>query len=150
MMPRISKPALTALIPGLLAVMACTGGMTGHFAPFDSEGWPYGQVLQLEARADSASTGQLMLAVRHLEEYPYRNIWLEVRVGARRPDTVEIELADRYGHWLGTGMGLLYQREVPIGRYVCPDSVIPVAVRHVMRADTLRGIESVGITFIPD
>lgn len=90
------------------------------------------------------------MGIRHNGSYPYRNLWLEITtpVGSdsiTMRDTVAIELADRYGLWRGTGLGALRQLRVPVRQNVRVDSGSHILVRHIMRADTLRDIEQVGI-----
>ena len=55
-------------------------------------------------------------------------------------------LADIYGRWLGSGFGSSYQREITLKPRADIDLTRPVDVRHIMRLDTLRNIERIGIT----
>ena len=63
-------------------------------------------------------------------------------------DTLDIRLADVYGRWLGSGFGASYQREVTVSPAAVVDITRPVALRHIMRVDTLQGIEQVGIEVV--
>ena len=56
-------------------------------------------------------------------------------------------LADVYGRWHGQGFGASYQFSRPFNTGVTLVRGDSVTVRHIMRVDTLRGIEQIGIKF---
>ncbi len=93
----------------------------------------------------------MTLALRHSNDYIYSNIWVEVGYnttnGHQKIDTLNILLADIYGRWYGKGLGASFQ----IQDTISPDMQIakdsPITVRHIMRTDTLLGIEQVGLIF---
>lgn len=113
------------------------------FSHLPDYGWAYGDtvVIRLDASADAPA-----LAVRHTDEYPYRNLWLEISQeldsATTLRDTVNIELCNAYGRWHGNGFGGSYQIAFPLPRAV---SAQEVNIRHIMRVDTLRGLTDVGI-----
>lgn len=125
----------------------------GHsdFASLPSYGWRYSDTLRFTT---PAATGELRVALRHSIRYPYRNIWLEVSVtppgdtAVASRDTVEMELADPFGLWRGTGIGPTRQMEATVARAVSVDSGSTVTLRHIMRLDTLPAIEQAGIFII--
>lgn len=143
----------------LLAIACHIGLLTGcgtadmrfsEFADLPESGWVYGDTVDIStSHLDSVSVNRLSVAVRHNDDYLYRNLWLEVSyrdiTGTQHRDTVNLTLADEYGRWKGKGIGATYQCEVSLP-YVTniPDSA-QVSLRHIMRVDTLRGIEQVGI-----
>lgn len=128
-----------------------TAGDYSDFVALPAEGWAYGDTLELTPEAlDSVRPKKITVALRHNDRFPYRNLWLEVsyRDGGEpgyRTDTVNIPMADTYGRWLGHGIGTSFQcsAEVAEGVNILPGST--VRIRHVMRVDTLRGIEQIGI-----
>lgn len=67
----------------------------------------------------------------------------------KRVDTLNIELADVYGRWHGTGFGPSYQYETPVGVPLPLGDTSRISVRHIMRVDTLVGVEQIGITIAP-
>lgn len=116
-----------------------------------ADGWAYGDTLAWTP-VDSAviDTASLIIALRHTNDYPYANIWLECRYfapgdSAPSVDTINIWLADEYGRWLGTGIGVGYQLSDTAIRHVPIDVGRPIGVRHVMRADRLTGLEQLGL-----
>lgn len=122
------------------------------FATLPDEGWRYGDSVTF---VTPEAEGELLVAVRHSIKYPYRNIWLEVSrkgpdsVAAKVVrDTVELELADPFGLWKGTGIGPTRQMETVVSPSVRVDSGSTISIRHIMRLDTLPSIEQTGIFII--
>lgn len=127
------------------------------FETFADQKWAYGDTLRFSDIADSTvrslSSRSLTLALRHTNDYPYRNIWIEAVYctsdSLAHTDTLSIELCDSYGRWLGKGIGDLFQQEATIA----PDlTLLPgseISLRHIMRVDTLRGIERIGLFYSP-
>ena len=122
------------------------------FASLPEDGWRYGDSIVF---VTPEAEGELRVAVRHSIKYPYRNIWLEVsRKGpdsvapAIVRDTVELELADPFGLWKGTGVGPTRQMETVVAPSVRVDSGSTISIRHIMRLDTLPAIEQTGIFII--
>ncbi len=119
-----------------------------------NEGWAYGDTIFLLPvdtalpDNDTIVNRRLHLGLTHDNDYPYSNVWLEVTytgTGRRYRYTLNIPLADIYGRWLGSGFGSDYQREVTITPAADIDLTVPVEVRHIMRLDTLKGIDKIGI-----
>lgn len=151
-MNRLQTFALTLTAAVLTTVTACTDRHDdfGQFAEVDPAGLAYGDTLAIEVSGLDTLPAQrrIRLGVRHSNDYEYRNVVLEItyRDGNKwRRDTVNMELADIYGAWLGTGIGPSYQQAVTVWENAAiPDSA-RITVRHVMRVDTLRGVNQIGI-----
>ena len=67
-----------------------------------------------------------------------------------RVDTVDVRLADTFGRWYGTGIGVSYQRIDTIYPSISIPVGAPVTVRHIMRVDTVTGIEQIGLILTPE
>lgn len=152
------KRCLPALVIALLSavVIACSGvtGDSSEFRQLPEEGWKYGDTLRFtDSSNDSLATNRrIKLAIRHDNEYPYSNLWLEASYvdaeGRQHRDTVEMQLADVYGHWLGMGIGSSYQQEATVNPSVNLPPKSDVNIRHIMRVDTLCGLQQVGVTIV--
>ncbi|MCM1483961.1 MAG: gliding motility lipoprotein GldH [Muribaculaceae bacterium] len=146
---------LPCIVCALMAWCCMTGCSERHsgyssFAETDPHGWAYGDTLTFTASMlDSTHTRQIDAAIRHSGDYMYRNLWLEVSYrsadGIMRRDTVEMVLADMFGRWIGSGFGPSYQMQVPVAKDVPLADSTQIHVRHIMRVDTLQGIQQVGI-----
>lgn len=134
------------------SVTSCSDHHSGfsRFANIDERGWVYGDsVFIVTSGLDSTLTRDLEIAVRHNNDYAYRNIWLEIsyRNGHHTIiDSVELMLADEYGRWFGKGFGPSYQMSKRLSHHFPIADSTKIAVRHIMRVDTLEGIEQVGLT----
>ena len=141
-----------AVITTMMAA-SCTpaGTPDGEWHTIAQDGWPYGNVLTFNQKGDTMAMDTLVLTVRHTADYPYSNLWLELGYNTADTvavaDTLNVILADDYGHWLGKGSGTSFQRPdtIVLRRHAMPGSQL--RLRHVMRVDTLREIEQVGITY---
>ncbi|MDE6315874.1 MAG: gliding motility lipoprotein GldH [Muribaculaceae bacterium] len=100
---------------------------------------------------DSVVTGELQLVVRHTNDYPFSNLYLEMTCrqpgGATSCDTLSVELADIYGNWLGSGLGTSFQRAVTVNPHFTVCDSAHIRLRHVMRVDPVPEIEQIGIIF---
>lgn len=150
-----------------LAVMLAACSIDGHygngddnyfsaFASMPDTRWDYASPLTFAVdtlRDSVARRGDMLLTVRHTHGYEYRNLWLEIDYDVAdslsRPDTVNVILADVYGHWRGHGSGPSLQVVDTLAHGVALRRGQQIRVRHIMRLDTLPGIEQVGITFLP-
>lgn len=100
---------------------------------------------------DTMNYYNLDITLRNAENYPYRNIYLFITTtapnGTTLCDTVQYELADERGKWLGKkgrywyDHRLLYRSQT---RFIQPGDY-RFGIRHGMRADHLQGIGAVGI-----
>lgn len=153
------KSLLTVAVGLALVLTACkepaplTEGAS--FQSVDADGWAYGQMYEFNpepAFSEPDGTARIAIAVRHSDAYLYSNLWLELATpvagtDSMRLDTVNVPLADVYGKWLGRGVGVSYMTSDTLpGRYAFDDK-IPARVRHIMRVDTLKDIEQIGLIY---
>lgn len=143
-----------ALAAGTLLV-ACGGANGNDFSSYErlpESGWRFAKAVEFApVHADSVCTGALVVALRHDNSYPYKGICLEVEMtdgGRERRDTIDISFAGDYGQWIGRGIGTSFQLTDTLApvRHVTGSSV---RIRHLMRTDTLAGINQVGLFFVP-
>lgn len=138
-------------ITALALSMAC--GSASEESAFWSlgEGWPYADTLTY--CADTAGTADLAVVVRHTANYEYSNLWLELSISQPGEeeaaiDTFNVILADDFGRWRGHGLGVGFQYEDTLLRNVHLQDSAMLRLRHIMRADTLNGIEQIGMVFV--
>lgn len=144
------RPLSKILAAALLTLCSCSYNPNDYscFSHIDpEEGWRYGDTfVYLPEIADSVARGTLSLYVRHTNDYPFSNLWVELQTQQRR-DTICLELADVYGNWHGTGLGSSFQlQEVVLPSFTMVNEA-PLRLRHIMRPDSVTGIEQVGLIF---
>lgn len=71
-------------------------------------------------------------------------ISLEERDGTKQKDTVCVELNDITGKRLGHGLGGSYQIE-KVSKLLFPPDSCMIKVCQIMRSDTVKGIEMIGV-----
>lgn len=157
--PRIMQFVVTgiSLVAAVLSVpfTACSppGNDYAEYVNIPDEGWKYGDTLWFTpVHPDSLCRGRLVVGVRHERSFPYTTLWLETTVedgGSRRTDTIGISLADSFGSWTGRGIGASFQDSDTLPGTFLHASGSRIAVRHIMRADTLSGVTQTGIFFVP-
>lgn len=102
-------------------------------------------------QTDTTSNHKIELILRHQSDFKYNSMLLEVRtVNPLKQywcDTVNIQLADATGRWLGQDMrnwsdlGVIYRNGVKFSRA----GDYNIRLRHLTPRDSLEGIVSVGI-----
>ena len=147
---------LVSLIAVALLLVSCQPAPLTEDAGFKAiaaEGWAYGERFEFNPEyADSVGYTGIAVAIRHNNDYPYSNLWLELKSpvpgsDAMRIDTIDLEMADVYGHWYGRGAAMSYiiVDTLP-GRYYY-DRQRPMSLRHIMRVDTVPDLTQVGLLF---
>lgn len=144
----------------IVAMAGCSapGNDCSSYTDINPDGWRYNDTLTfMPVHTDSICRADLILSLRHSADYPYSNVWLEVTVGndstatPRTPvrrDTISIDLCDKYGRWYGKGIGMSFQLSDTVATGITHANGMPVYVRHIMRTDSLTGIEQAGIELI--
>lgn len=91
------------------------------------------------------------LIVRNNNQYPYRNIYLFTKLKSPKGevliDTLEYQLADPAGKWLGYGMGEIKQNTLVYKENISlqDTGIYQFQVIHAMREDNLKGIEDISL-----
>jgi gliding motility-associated lipoprotein GldH len=115
------------------------------------DGWKQDEVVQFEWDiTDTISLHNFYVSIRNGEGYQYSNIFLFVSMefpnGKMSVDTIDCPLADADGHWLGSGLGDLYDNRIifkerkkfPMaGHY-------RITIQQAMRKENLEEIHDVG------
>ncbi len=83
----------------------------------ENKGWPAKQLINFEVEMkDTTQLYDVYINVRNAESYPYRNLFMFLHTrypnGDMSIDTIECILANEQGHWLGKGMGDLYDNSI--------------------------------------
>lgn len=149
---------LIALAALVAALGACSYNQNDYscFSDIDADGWDADDTFVYTPQlADSTAVGTLSLMVRHTNDYPYSNLWVELETQQPadsgrlevRLDTFCIELADIYGNWYGKGLGPSFQYSDTLRTDFTLFNDSPVRLRHIMRPQKVTGLEQVGIIF---
>lgn len=149
--------ALASIVAGtLLWQCSLQSNERSQFFQIPEDGWRYGETFSFTP-LDSAgtSTADVLVAVRNTNAYEFSSIWVELSYHLPQEyalledtietDTFKIILSDNYGRWHGKGVGVGFQLADTVLKQAKIDLTKPIRLRHIMRADTLQGIEQMGI-----
>ena len=89
----------------LLTLIACNSNTVfEQHKSFENQSWNTDSVIAFSWFAeDTISQNQLTIKLRHTVEYEFQNLFLFIK--AEKMDTIEIQLANKEGRWLGKGVG---------------------------------------------
>ena len=123
-----------------------------EFVSKEKESWnmndPVGFQVQI---GDAEAAYDLIFTFRNTTDYSYSNLYVFLTTihpdQTARRDTLEFLLADRYGRWLGKGMGKIRESSFLVrqGFYFPDTGNFVFILEQAMRDQTLQGIADVGI-----
>lgn len=99
---------------------------------------------------DTTRSKDLFLVVRNNDAYPFRNLYLLVSLRSPKAlvstDTLQYLMADKWGRWLGTGIGAEKESVLTyrLDRIFDQLGTYELKIIQGMRRDSLQGITSVG------
>ncbi len=143
-----------AILSLFIVLLASCGSRTiySEYQSLPITGWEADSTLQFTfSITDTLAAYDMLIHVRHTQQYPYQNMWLFVEgvtPTLAKADTIEFYLADQRGKWLGNGWGnlrempVLYMQQVTFptaGEYTC-------RIQQGMRDECLRGVNDIGLT----
>lgn len=140
---------LSALV--MLFLAGCSNSIQySRFTPISSQEWNMDSLAQFDySIEDTMADYQMLIYVRHTEQYPYQNMWLFVD-DAGRQDTIEFYLADDRGQWLGNKhngfieMPVLWEET----RHFPDTGAYTMRITHGMRDSLLRGVTDIGLEIL--
>ncbi|MEJ2584564.1 MAG: gliding motility lipoprotein GldH [Robiginitalea sp.] len=134
----------------LLVGMSCTDQLAYFkYQSTDNGKWGKDQLMEFSfSDLDSTRAYNMYITLRNDEQYPYSNLFLIAEMtgpdGTSERDTLEYEMTDASGKWMGTGYGSVKENKLWYREnIVFPDSgVYNVTVSHAMRRNgSVEGIQ---------
>ena len=150
-----------SLIFGLLLFTACQNNVVfNQYQPVENAKWQNGQVIAIEIpMQDTISNYNLYINLRNNKDYAYSNLFLITRMtfpdNKQVTDTLEYEMADAKGNFLGTGFSdikenkLFYKEKIRFseaGNYLFEVKQAMRKRNEIEGIDPLQGITDVGIS----
>lgn len=143
------------LVAALLLIMFSACNMSALFdenVTIDKAKWSKDDIIEYDlVISDTLSQYDFYINLRNTADYRFQNLYIFLTT--RFPnnnitrDTIEFILADQAGKWLGKGWGNLKENDILLKSNL----TFPLTgdysflVQHAMRADTLNGINNIGI-----
>lgn len=144
-----------------LAFVVCLGACSpkhssySEFSDVPQQGWTHNSPLYFTPQyGDSLGYYDIAVAIRHDQEYAYRNLSITADfIGDNYRLTrriINVELADIFGTWKGSGFGALYQFKQVVLTRVPAHSIHRIVLWQSMTdIDTVRNINNVGVIITP-
>lgn len=142
--------SVLAIIVCLLVFASCDSNRIYEQNETISEsGWNMSDIKKFEVEIkDPATPVNFYINVRQADGYPYSNLFLFIKTnfpgGKASVDTLECMLADEKGKWLGSGIGDIYDNQIPFKRNVR----FPQAGKYVFEIQ--QGMRTDGVPLIMD
>lgn len=145
---------------GLLLCTSCTEHLAYSTVKSTENGqWQKERVMEFTfSEMDTARTYDMFITLRNDQEYPYNNLFVIAEFttpgGVSERDTLEYQMADAMGNWLGSGFGSVRENKLWYKEnIVFPNTgVYTVTVAHAMRKngstdglETLPGVLDIGL-----
>jgi len=138
---------------GATLIQACDDNrVVDVFYPIKGKAWEYNDVKTVEVNiTDTSSRCNVYLNLRHTGDYEWQNLYLRVKVASPAGDSsvsrVSFALTTPDGHWLGSGLGDLYEYQVPFkeGIQFKELGIYRFELEQHMRVNPLHGIHDVGL-----
>lgn len=137
----------------VLTMVACNHkSVYNEFIAMPPQGWNMDSLAVFRVDITQPETPHdLFIQVRNENRYPNSNLWLFIDVvspgGQLQRDTLECQLADINGRWLGDGWGNLYTLQCPyrLNTKFSAAGTYIFRVAHGMRHEDLQGIKNIGL-----
>jgi gliding motility-associated lipoprotein GldH len=143
---------------GAMAFVSCTdNSIYDGFITHPKIGWHQDSVIAFEVDIkDTTTRYDITITMRNNNDYPYSNLFLfrqiHTKAGVEFYDTAQYLLADKYGKWLGKGVGSLKTSEFTFKNQAlrfAKMGTYTFTLQHGMRNEWLVGIEDVGLRLVP-
>ena len=153
---------LIGLLAGLMIMIMSLDGCASkpnsysEFHDVPAKGWHIKTPFTFTPQyGDSSCLFDVKLVVRHTNKYRFQNLAMIVDVidtayNVKR-EKVDVDIADTYGNWVGSGFGTLYQREVVVFRGLKPEEAKSIAVwQRMPNCSFVDGLSEVGVIIVPE
>ena len=143
--------AILALVA--ISITACNENvLVDTFHELPADGWGYEFAVTDSFTIDKPNHYHAVSAnLRASADYPYANIHLLLTITAPDGDTTQIkvpvELAEKSGKWLGSGLGdvFTFQRPILHRKYFNQKGTYKVTIAQDMRLENLPSVSAAGI-----
>jgi len=123
------------------------------YQTLDSAGWNKDSLVVIPVDLkDSIGSHNLYVNVRNNGNYAFSNLWLFINIKSPDSkvltDTLEFQLADPAGKWLGSGIGDLFDNQFLYKEnvYFPVTGTYEFSIQQGMRDNMLKGIRDIGIS----
>jgi len=155
-MKKIIKNSFLILITAIIFNCQNNQVVVEKMKDINPPGWHRDSVFQLYFKPDMTNQYDIFFIVRNDNNYPYSNIFLIASIedsNKKIIDTLEYEMADAQGRWLGSGIWDLRESKLIYKRNFQTDTLpLHITVQQAVRKpgkeigdEFLPGIKTIGV-----
>jgi gliding motility-associated lipoprotein GldH len=147
------KEKLVLIFLALASLTACNKNvLVDSFHELPESGWSYNNIVQdsFEVK-EPAFYHQMFANLRISGDYKYANIFLKLTIiapdSSQKEEVVTLNLADKTGKWLGSGIGdkITFQLPVLDKQKLKEAGIYRVKIEQYMRLENLQNVVAAGI-----
>lgn len=142
-----------SLIISYVGMMSCDENrIYDEYKSIEKATWNKDSIIDFEfTLEDTLSSNNIYIKVRNNSDYQYSNLYLFTQI--KFPDeqilidTLEYEMTDEAGYWLGTGFSDLKSNILFFKKNVIfyKKGFYSIKIQHGMRSELLEGIQDIGL-----
>lgn len=155
------KHKYLVIIIGLSSFVSCSSDLVyDQFKPIENHQWVSNNKIEfIVSSSDTISKNNVFINIRNNKEYEYSSLFLITKIefpkGLRIVDTLEYEMTNAQGEWLGTGFTdvkenkLFYKENVVFseaGEYKFSIQQATRSINDIIGENPLKGITNVGLS----
>ena len=153
MIKEINKYSSGLILISLLLLSSCNSNVIfSDSKEMKGKTWDLTDIPSFKVKiTDTINSNNVIFTIRTGSSYPFRNIYLFVTTtspdGKSITDTLQYNIADEKGNWLGKGFGdirelnLTYKSNV----YFPVNGIYQFNIQHGMRIENLKGVYDIGL-----
>lgn len=155
-----TRSVLTALLAGILICTGCQkDSIYHHSVIIPSKGWDMNEILIFTDTLPVTKPTSLhrQLTLRNNNAFQYQNVWIYIKTSTSEStivDSINWQLAEQDGTWLGKGWGSLYTNtyDLPDLHFSKNDTLhwFRMELMHGLRDSLLSGISDIGLRVFTD
>ena len=148
------------LLAGLLLIVSCNSAIYDQYQPIENQEWTFDNNIEfIVENTDTISKKNVFINIRNNKDYEFSTLFLITKIqfpkGLAVVDTLEYEMTDAAGNWLGTGFSdvkenkLFYKENVvfnELGDYKFSIQQATRSIRDIDGKNPLKGITDVGLS----
>jgi gliding motility-associated lipoprotein GldH len=153
MIKGINKHSFVLMLTSLLLLSSCNSNVIFIDSKVMNENtWDLTDIPSFKVQVqDTINSNNVIFTIRTGSSYPFRNIYFFVTTtspdGKSITDTLQYNLADEKGNWLGKGFGDIHELDLTYKSnvYFPIKGIYQFNIQHGMRIENLKGVYDIGL-----
>jgi gliding motility-associated lipoprotein GldH len=153
MIKGINKHSFVLMLTSLLLLSSCNSNVIFIDSKVMNENtWDLTDIPSFKVQVqDTINSNNVIFTIRTGSSYPFRNIYFFVTTtspdGKSITDTLQYNLADEKGNWLGKGFGDIHELNLTYKSnvYFPIKGIYQFNIQHGMRIENLKGVYDIGL-----